>query len=147
MEKTENIILTSLNKYSCKKKKKRIMAVVFIRFWMWHFKPREKSSVILIEMLHRPAAVQPINPSPHSGAAPVPNQPLPQPNAPVSQPQPMVSVTALILSWTLVSRDALNSSTVQKLWKKYLILTKHAFIRSKYTVEFLWTIAIQKNLF
>jgi len=49
-------------------------------------------------MLHRPAAVQPINPSPHPGAAPVPNQPLPQPNAPVSQPQPMVSFTALILS-------------------------------------------------
>ncbi|XP_016138349.1 cleavage stimulation factor subunit 2 tau variant-like [Sinocyclocheilus grahami] len=41
------------------------------------------------KMLHRPAVVQLINPSPQPGAVPVPNQPLPQPNVPVSQPQPM----------------------------------------------------------
>uniref|UniRef100_A0A8C2EDG5 Cleavage stimulation factor, 3' pre-RNA, subunit 2 n=1 Tax=Cyprinus carpio TaxID=7962 RepID=A0A8C2EDG5_CYPCA len=44
---------------------------------------------IALKMLHRPAVVQPINPSPQPGAVPVPNQPLPQPNVPVSQPQPM----------------------------------------------------------
>ncbi|XP_067313448.1 cleavage stimulation factor subunit 2 isoform X2 [Pseudorasbora parva] len=44
---------------------------------------------IALKMLHRPAVVQPINPSPQPGPVPVPTQPLPQPNAPVSQPQPM----------------------------------------------------------
>jgi len=61
-------------------------------------------------MLHRPAVVQPINPSPQPGPVPVPNQPLPQPNVPVSQPQPMVSITSFIAFWTLVSRDALHRS-------------------------------------
>ncbi|XP_067244641.1 cleavage stimulation factor subunit 2 isoform X2 [Chanodichthys erythropterus] len=44
---------------------------------------------IALKMLHRPAVVQPINPSPQPGPVPVPNQPLPQPSVPVSQPQPM----------------------------------------------------------
>ncbi|XP_009289373.1 cleavage stimulation factor subunit 2 isoform X1 [Danio rerio] len=44
---------------------------------------------IALKMLHRPAVVPPINPSPQPGAVPAPNQPLPQPNVPVSQPQPM----------------------------------------------------------
>ncbi|RXN26805.1 cleavage stimulation factor subunit 2 isoform X1 [Labeo rohita] len=44
---------------------------------------------IALKMLHRPAVVQPLNPSPQPGAVPVPNQPLAQPNVPVSQPQPM----------------------------------------------------------
>ncbi|KAI4880142.1 hypothetical protein NFI96_009038 [Prochilodus magdalenae] len=44
---------------------------------------------IALKMLHRQAAVQPINPNSQAGPVPVSNQPLPQPGAPVSQPQPM----------------------------------------------------------
>uniref|UniRef100_A0A4W4GDA5 RRM domain-containing protein n=1 Tax=Electrophorus electricus TaxID=8005 RepID=A0A4W4GDA5_ELEEL len=47
---------------------------------------------IALKMLHRQAAVQPINPSSQAGPVPGSNQPLAQPSAPVSQPQAMAGM-------------------------------------------------------